>query len=176
MQPRSASPHPAGRMDFQITPNAEVYFRDLHQAVDSVAREKKYLALLRAPPYEEAVAFYRDIISKQQIQLLGLLDGQLVGWCDILPAHGDVCAHIGVLGIGLLPQARRQGLGQQLMQAAIAQAWENGLTRIELIVRTDNHGAKHLYEKLGFQVEGIQRKANCVDGKYFDTYAMALLR
>ena len=52
----------------------------------------------------------------------------------------------------------------------------NGLTRIELTVRADNLNAKALYEKLGFVHEGLRRRAMRVDGAYFDSNAMALLR
>lgn len=62
------------------------------------------------------------------------------------------------------------------MEAAISKAWAKGLFRIELTVRTDNVTAKALYERFGFAVEGINRRAFRVDGEFFDTYAMALLR
>jgi RimJ/RimL family protein N-acetyltransferase len=63
-----------------------------------------------------------------------------------------------------------------LIRAAIDNAWEKGLTRIELSVRIDNANAKALYERMGFQTEGIHRRANLVDSEYFDTCSMALLR
>ena len=62
------------------------------------------------------------------------------------------------------------------MRAAIAMAWAKGMTRIELTVREDNGNAKALYERLGFEVEGLQRRAFRVDGEYADSYSMALLR
>jgi putative acetyltransferase len=99
-----------------------------------------------------------------------------VGWCDILPALGEARAHVGILGIGVIPRARHQGIGRRLMEAAIARAWTKGMTRIELTVRTDNPNARALYEALGFQLEGVKRRSFLVDGTYHDAYAMALLR
>jgi putative acetyltransferase len=62
------------------------------------------------------------------------------------------------------------------MAAAIDKAWRQGLTRIELTVRADNPNARTLYERLGFQHEGVQRQAFRVDGQFIDSHAMALLR
>jgi hypothetical protein len=32
--------------------------------------------------------------------------GEVVGWCDILPKSRPVHAHVGVLGVALLPEFR----------------------------------------------------------------------
>ena len=94
----------------------------------------------------------------------------------MLPAHGEARVHVGTLGIGLIPRARHRGIGTKLLEATIARAWEKNLFRIELTVRTDNANAKALYERFGFVVEGVNRAAFCVDGVFFDAYAMALVR
>lgn len=163
-------------MQFAIVPTAEAYFEGLRQTLDSVAREKRYLAFLQAPPPQEAFAFFRNIVAKDLCQLLALVDGAVVGWCDVLPTHGEARAHVGTLGIGLLPQARHRGLGAALMQATIDKAWAKGFSRIELTVRADNTNAKALYERCGFEVEGLNRRAFLVDGAFYDSYTMALLR
>ena len=95
---------------------------------------------------------------------------------DVLPVFGEARRHVGMLGIGVVRRARRQGLGRALLEAAIASAWAKGLTRIELTVRADNHNARELYERLGFQHEGRQYGSFQVDGETFDSHAMALLR
>lgn len=163
-------------MNLAIIPTAEPYFEGLRQALDTVAREKQYLAFLQAPPAEEAFAFFRNIVTNNLCQVVALEEGIVVGWCDVLPTHGEARAHVGTLGIGLLPHARHRGIGSRLMEAAISRAWANGFSRIELTVRTDNENAKALYERFGFIVEGIQRRAMRVDGEFFDAYAMALVR
>ncbi len=163
-------------MNTQIVPLAESHFEDLREVLDSVAREKRFLALTQAPPRDEAFAFYRSIVEHDHPHFVALLDEQVVGWCDILPTLGEARKHLGLLGIGLALPARHQGLGARLMRASIAKAWEKGLTRIELTVRTDNHNARALYERMGFEHEGLKRKDLLVDGLYHDSHAMALLR
>lgn len=163
-------------MNLSIEPVSEAHFAGLHAALDTVAREKRFLAFTQAPPVAQAFDFYRCIIANGGGQRVALLDGQVAGWCDVLPSHGQARSHVGVLGIGLIPSARHLGIGAKLMQATIAAAWAQAMTRIELTVRVDNANAKALYERLGFEVEGLQRRAFRVDGAYFDSYSMALLR
>lgn len=162
-------------MSVTIVSPAECYFEGMRRVLDIVAREKKYLAFLQAPPVDETYAFYRNILAKDLCQVIAVQDGEVVGWCDVLPTHGEARTHVGTLGIAVLPPHRHRGIGGMLIAAAIAEAWQKGLRRIELTVRSDNTDARRLYEKFGFAVEGINRRAFLVDGEFFDTYSMALL-
>ncbi|MDP9991069.1 putative acetyltransferase [Variovorax boronicumulans] len=160
-----------------IVPTEERHFESLHKALDVVAREQKYLALTQAPPWENSLAFYRDVLAQGFPHVVAVDAGdRVVGWCDVSPVFGHSRAHIGILGIALLPEARGRGLGTQLLQAAIDRSWARGLTRIELSVRADNLNAKALYERLGFEHEGLARRASLIDGTYHDAFRMALLR
>ncbi|HEX6953000.1 MAG TPA: GNAT family N-acetyltransferase [Gaiellaceae bacterium] len=62
----------------------------------------------------------------------------------------DEDAWIG--GIGVVPSARRSGIGEALMRALHEQARERGVQRIWLEVIVENAGALALYEKLGYRV------------------------
>lgn len=152
------------------------HFDGLRAALDSVARERRFLAFTEAPPPAQSRAFYEAVIADASILLVAVLDGAVVGWCDVLPTHGQACAHVGGLGMGVIASARGRGTGTRLLKTAIDSAWAAGLTRIELIVRADNADAKALYERHGFVVEGLQRQAFRLDGVYFDGISMALLR
>jgi len=163
-------------MATEIHPNSERHFEGLRQALDIVAREGRYLAFLQAPPPQQAYAFYRGIIDNGLCQYIAVNDGTVVGWCDILENRGEACAHVGTLGIGLIPSARGQGLGRRLLQRTLEAGWRRGYTRIELDVRADNPIARGLYERFGFVEEGLRRKAYFVGGCYYDGYSMALLR
>lgn len=162
-------------MNISIIPISEALFEGLRAALDVVAREKKYLAFTQAPPVEQTTAFYRNIIKNDLCQFTVLVDGQVAGWCDVLPTHGEARAHVGILGIGLLPGARHRGIGRALMNETIAKAKSKGFSRIELTVRTDNQNAKALYERVGFKTEGLNQRAFLIDGQYYDSYSMALL-
>jgi GNAT superfamily N-acetyltransferase len=62
----------------------------------------------------------------------------------------DEDAWIG--GIGVVPGARRSGVGEALMRTLHEQARERGVQRIWLEVIVENTEAFALYEKLGYQV------------------------
>ncbi len=54
-------------------------------------------------------------------------------------------------GMGVVPFARRTGVGEGLMRTLITQAREAGVRQLGLEVLERNSGAKALYEKLGFR-------------------------
>ena len=162
-------------MDWRIVPTAEEHIAGFHAVVDAVAREGKYLAMLKAFPIEETARYLRDCIERKSPHFVAVADGRVVGWCDVTPMPRETQAHGGVLGMGILDGCRGKGIGLALMQATLARAKEVGLTRVELTVREDNLRAKGLYEKVGFVTEGVKRRAARHDGRYYDLFLMAVL-
>jgi len=155
-----------------ITP---AHIDSFHRALDLVARERRYLALLEAPPIEEFRRFVQDIVNRGYPQFVALSNGEVIGWCDVLPKAWPIYAHAGVLGVALLPPFRGQGLGHRLIERTLEAARLLGLSRIELTVRENNRNAIALYEKFGFVTEGLKRNALKVDGRYENQVLMALL-
>jgi ribosomal protein S18 acetylase RimI-like enzyme len=151
------------------------HIESFHRTFDSIARERRYLAMLEAPPIENLRSFVQDNISQGNAQFAALSDGEVVGWCDASPKRLPIHRHVGVLGMGLLPAFRGQGIGRRLLEGTLEAARGNGLTRVELTVREDNSGAIALYEKVGFAAEGVQRNAFKVDGRYHNLIFMAVL-
>jgi RimJ/RimL family protein N-acetyltransferase len=159
----------------RILPIAEEHIESFRAAVDSVAREHRYLALLEAPELEAVREFVRDNIRKDHPQFVALVDGSVVGWCDIVPKAWPSLRHSGILGMGVIQGFRGQGIGGALIAVALEAAKRKGLTRIELTVRTDNEPARKLYEKFGFVHEGRLLRHLLIDGEYRDSDLMALL-
>ena len=160
-------------MDIEIVPIAAEHIEAFHRVLDVVARERKYLAFLGAPPLEQARAFIMNNIAMNNVQFVARAGGELVGWSDVLPKDRPIHAHVGVLGIGALPAFRGRGLGAALMHAALQLAQRRGYVRIELTVRPENSRAIALYQKFGFENEGICRDAILVAGRYEDLIMMA---
>jgi len=50
-------------MTYQIVPIAKEHISGFHAAIDVVARERRYLAHLEAPPFEETRRFILDNIE-----------------------------------------------------------------------------------------------------------------
>lgn len=159
----------------RIIPIAEEHIEGFCAAVDCVARERRYLAFLEGPPLDSSRAFVRDNIAQGHPHYVALDGGRVVGWCDITPPGRPVYAHGGILGIGVLPAWRGKGTGRRLMAATLAAARARGLKRVGLTVYDHNERAAALYRKMGFAVEGRQRKACLIDGVYHDVILMGLL-
>ena len=144
-------------------------------ALDAVARERRFLLMLEAPPLAATREFVLGNLRDGNPQVVAMVGETVVGWCDIRRGAMPTLRHSGSLGIGVLAPWRRRGLGAGLLQAALALARERGFERIELAVRVDNPGACALYERFGFEHEGRLRRHLRVDGESHDSFAMALL-
>ena len=55
-------------------------------------------------------------------------------------------------GMGVVPAARRRGLGEAVLRGVIAEARARGLDEVSLEVLVQNEPARRLYEKLGFEL------------------------
>jgi ribosomal protein S18 acetylase RimI-like enzyme len=162
-------------MPVDIVPIEESHIDGFHRTLDFLARERRYLALLEAPPLESTRAFVLDHIKRGHPQFVAVSAGEVVGWCDVTAKERPIYAHVGVLGMGLLPQFRGQGIGTSLIRRSLAAAREFGFHRVELTVRENNASAIELYKKLGFETEGVLRHAIEVDGGYENLILMAVL-
>jgi ribosomal protein S18 acetylase RimI-like enzyme len=162
----------------QIVPIAEEHIEGFYRCLDAVARERRYLALVQAPALESVRQSVLSGIENAVIRLVALSkEGdqvRVVGWCDISPMTREGFTHCGRLGMGVHQDFRRRGIGRKLIDQAICRAKELGLERIELEVFASNTPAIKLYERLGFVVEGVKKKARKLDGVYDDMIQMAL--
>jgi RimJ/RimL family protein N-acetyltransferase len=145
-----------------------------HAALDSVARERRFLRLTSAPPLEQTRAFIADNIAKGNPQFVALDCGVLVGWCDICRSDKRGSEHCGSLGMGLVISHRGKGIGRDML-AATLDAAQSGFDRVELHVYESNTPAIALYEKSGFSHEGRRRRALRRDDRYEDILLMGLL-
>ena len=159
----------------EIVPIAQDHIESFHRTLDVVARERRYLAFLEAPPIESTRAFILGNIKRGLPQWVALSAGEVVGWCDVTPKERPVYAHGGVLGMGLLPQFRGRGIGTNLIRSVLATSRTVGLHRVELTVRENNESAIGLYKKVGFEIEGLQRDAVRIDGIHENIVCMAIL-
>jgi RimJ/RimL family protein N-acetyltransferase len=151
--------------------NAESFY----DCLDVVAREGQYLAQTKAQPLEKIQEFVRGSVFDDAVQFVALDNTRVVGWADIFPAWPDAISHRGTLGMGVLPDYRRHGIGEALLRACIDKAKLKGITRIEIETRVDNLPSIRLYEKLDFLHEAVKRNGMRFDGVYFDTVQMSFI-
>lgn len=160
----------------RIEPMSAHHVDSFYEALDSVARERRFLTFLKAPPLEVIRSFALASIADGNPHYVAVAGETVVGWCDIRRHGFEAHAHRGSLGMGLVDGFRGRGLGRQLIEAALKNAWEIGLTRVELNVRADNTPAMALYRKTAFVEEGVMRAAVLTDGIYRDSIMMAIVR
>lgn len=109
--------------------------------------------------------------------LVASVDGDLVGQINVMTfPNSPRRKHVGEIGMAVRDDWQGRGVGTALMQAAVdlSDNWL-ALTRLELEVFVDNPPAVRLYQKFGFEIEGVKRAFAYRDGRYVDVYAMARL-
>ena len=159
--------------DIVIRPIEDADLAGYHECLGVVARERIYIGLVDAPELDASRNWMNRVRVRGYPFMVALAGEKVVGWCDIAPDERIGYLHVGRLGMGLLPDWRRRGIGARLLAAALAEADRMGLERIELEVFLGNGPAQRLYRGVGFVVEGVKRKARKIDGHYDDHILMA---
>lgn len=107
---------------------------------------------------------------------VAVIQGKVIGTLGLSQLDGRR-SHAATIGMAVHDAYAGRGAGTALMAAAVEQAdrWLN-IKRLELFVYDDNARAIALYERFGFEREGIYRAYAWRDGAYVDSIAMARLR
>jgi hypothetical protein len=69
--------------------------------IDSVSRERRFLAATIGFPAESTREFIASVHSANGVHVVAELDGTLVGWCDIVRHPFEGMKHVGRLGMGV---------------------------------------------------------------------------
>ena len=160
-------------MSIRIIPIGESHIEGFRAVLDSVARERKYLAQLEAQPIESVRNYITGCIASDAALFVAVDGSLVVGWSDILPHWAHAVRHRGTLGMGIVSSYRGRGIGKQLLAACLEKAKAKGITRVELEVRSDNFAAIGLYKKLGFVHEATLQRAMKIDATYYEALQMA---
>ncbi len=161
--------------DLQVVPIGRTHIPGFHAAVDSVAKERRYLAMLEAPSLARTRRLVLDSLRAGAVHVVAVSAGEVIGWCDLRPKAASSLQHSAVLGMGVVAGYRGQGIGSRMLAATLDLAWAGGIRRAELIVRSDNAPAIALYRRFGFVEEGTCRNYVCIDGIDYDALLMARL-
>jgi RimJ/RimL family protein N-acetyltransferase len=113
--------------------------------------------------------------SHDNVEFVATLDGAPVGRVTLF--HADLLARHAEVGIGLVPDARGQGVGTEVLRQLVEFAFvRRNLRRVHLVVVANNTPAIASYRKVGFVEEGRRREHCWVRGQYEDEVLMGLLR
>jgi RimJ/RimL family protein N-acetyltransferase len=113
--------------------------------------------------------------SDNQLMILAFIDNKLVAQLTFMGGSRPRIRHSGELGVSVLQEYWRRGIGAELIKCLLAWARETGIIRkVNLRVRSDNTGAIRLYESLGFVYEGKTTREFSVDGTFYDSIHMGM--
>jgi RimJ/RimL family protein N-acetyltransferase len=149
---------------------------DFRTCLDSVARERKYLAQVEAPPLEKVREFVAQSVEQDSAQYVVVANERIVGWCDVFAHWAYALKHVGTLGMGIEAGFRGQGLGRALLLKTLEHALKNEIYRVTLEAREDNERAIRLYEQVGFKHEARAACALRFEGRFYTGITMALLQ
>lgn len=113
---------------------------------------------------------------RPELQLVAEAAGRVVGSIT-LEREANRRAHVAGIGMAVHDAFQGQGCGSALLGAVVdhADRWLS-VTRLELSVWADNLPAIRLYEKFGFEREGLARGYALRDSKLVDALYMARLK
>jgi putative acetyltransferase len=125
----------------------------------SVAEERRYLRALKR--YADAAVYVAE-------------DGDtIVGRLSLTRDPNPASRHVADLGLMVAATHRRRGIGRALLEQAVAWARAADIRKLELHVFPWNEPAIVLYERFGFEREGLRREHYSRDGEYVDAILMA---
>lgn len=110
-----------------------------------------------------------------QVLFIARYNGKPAGFLMVYHVVAKKLTYTGELAIGIIAEHEGKGIGSALMYALDEWNTPTKLHRIELDVDENNVQAIRLYEKFGFEVEGIRRDAIFLDGKFLNKIQMARL-
>ncbi len=154
-------------------PEDSVALHELH------GLQKAYTGTLQLP--YPSLADWRKRLAETtegSYNLVAVVDGRAVGMLGLQTfPNRPRRRHAGTIGIAIHDEWQGRGIGSALVRAGVEMAdkWLN-LMRLELEVYTDNEAGIRLYERHGFEREGLLRRYAFREGRYVDAYAMARLR
>ena len=125
---------------------------------------------------EEQEFIQRCNSSDNNLYMVAEAGGKLIGLLTMVAQDKRAVRHAPELGISVRQGWRGRGVGTALLEQALDWAYASpAVRRVELHVFARNTRAIQLYERYGFQVEGVLRKAANKDGEDIDDLVMGLL-
>ncbi|WP_195237005.1 GNAT family N-acetyltransferase [Romboutsia sp. 1001285H_161024_C4] len=159
----------------------KIKMKDANNYLDMLLNLDKETKFMMFEPGERPtdINIAKNIIEKSingdNLVLVATDDENIVGFLSVQRGVPKRIKHTGYIVVGIREKFRGKGIGSKLFSELDIWARKNNITRLELSVICSNTVAKHLYEKNGFEIEGVKKNAMIVDGKYVDEFFMAKL-
>ena len=114
--------------------------------------------------------------SDDNFVLGAFIDRQLIGMAGFFRRRGEKIRHRGgIWGVYVSQECRGKGVGRALLAELIGFVQLlPGIEQVALAVSSQNAGAKCLYESLGFELYGCEKRALKIGDEYVDEELMVL--
>lgn len=152
---------------------------------------EKYLKLLKQLDQETSFMLYEPNERNSSIEeleqrieqindrggvIIGAeLNNELVGFISANRLPLKRVKHSAYIVAGVLAKEGGKGVGTALFEKLMEWAEKNDITRLELTVMKHNERAIRLYQKIGFEIEGVKKNSLIIDGNYIDEYYMGMI-
>ena len=125
-------------------------------------------------PESEKLLFEQKNASPNEAMIMCIVDGKVVGNCEISFFKGIKTRHRASVAIAILSEFWNQGIGTKMFQELIRLAeHREGVMQMELDFVEGNSRVRHLYEKMGFRITGVRPNAiRLQDGTLLNEYMM----
>lgn len=147
---------------------------DFLQRTINDPRVRTTLAPVRPKNRTEQRDWIESLGESDSINLLVCVDGTPVGSVDLKPPNQDW----GVAEVGVMvdPDYWNEGYATAAIDRLCAYAFkERRLNKVYAAVYSTNPAGNRVFEKLGFEKEGVLRKEGFVDGQHVDVHRYGLL-
>ncbi|MDO9512384.1 MAG: GNAT family N-acetyltransferase [Bacteroidales bacterium] len=142
------------------------------QQLDEESKFLLYEAGERAESTSGIESYIRKIYASSSFLIIAEEDNKIVGFLSAERGIANRIKHCAYIVTGILKKQQGKGIGTLFFEKLDEWATKSHIHRLELTVMTHNNIAIHLYEKSGYQIEGIKKSAMKVDGNHIDEYYM----
>lgn len=137
---------------------------------EHIASIMRYERELFGPESWSAAAYREELADRVQRYYVAAVDddGTLLGWAGVRVVADEA----EILTVGVIPAARRQGVGSALVRELLDEARRRQASVVFLDVRVANEDAQRIYAREGFVVVG--RRRGYYDNGRTDSLTMSL--
>jgi ribosomal protein S18 acetylase RimI-like enzyme len=121
--------------------------------------------------YEDTVMRHNTVESR--VFFVATVNGDVIGWTHLNLPQNEKLQSAAKLTVGVREDFRKNGVGSQLLERALAWAEANGYGKVYNSVPSTNDEALAFLESNGWETEGIRRDHYTIGDRLVDEVMMA---